>query len=73
MWMKNPIFGTGKSVVVYSGFFVLKGIVGMLAHGVYGTTVIKKIYIGPSNAKDIPLSHYSDTRRLVMFMLFLVI
>ena len=43
MWIKNPFFGTGKSVVMDSGFFVLKGIVGMLAYGVYGTTVIKKI------------------------------
>ena len=40
--MTNPLFGIGKSVVTDSGFCVLKGIVGMLAHGVYGTMVIKK-------------------------------
>ena len=42
VWMKKPLFGTGKAVVMDSGFCVLKGIVVILAHGVYGTTVIKK-------------------------------
>ena len=45
MWMKNPLFGTGKAVVMGSRFFVLKELVRVLAHGVYGTTMIKKIYI----------------------------
>ena len=40
--MTNPLFGTEKSVVMESGFCVLKGIEGVLAHGVYGTTVIKE-------------------------------
>ena len=44
-----------------------------VAHGVYGTTVIKKKYIGPSTARDITLRHSYDTRRLGMFMLFVVI
>ena len=44
MWITKPIFGTGKAVVIYSGFCLLKGIVGMLAHGVYGTEIIIKIY-----------------------------
>ena len=43
--MTKPLFGTGKAVVMDSGFCVLKGIVRMLAHGVYGTMVIKKIDI----------------------------
>ena len=42
VWMKEPLFGTGKSVVMDSGFCALKGIEGMLAHWVYGTTVIKE-------------------------------
>ena len=42
MRMANPLFVKGKDVVVDSEFFVLKGIVGMLSHGVYGMTVIKK-------------------------------
>ena len=42
MRMTNPLFVTGKAVVMDSGFCVLKGLVGVLAHGVYGTTVIKK-------------------------------
>ena len=42
MRMTNTLFGTGKSVVIESGFCVLKGLVGMLTHGLYGMTVIKK-------------------------------
>ena len=42
MRMTKPLFGTGEAVVIDSGFCVLKGLVGMLSHGVYGTMVIKK-------------------------------
>ena len=42
MRMKKPLFGTGKDLVMGGRFFVLKGIVSILTHGVYGTTVIKK-------------------------------
>ena len=42
MHTKKPMFGTGKTEVMDSGFCVMKELVGMLAHGVYGTTVIKK-------------------------------
>ena len=42
MCMTKPLFGTGKSVVINSVFCVMKGLVGMLAHGVYRTTVINK-------------------------------
>ena len=42
MRMNKPLFGTGEIVVMDSGFFVLKGLVGMLAHGLCETTVIKK-------------------------------
>ena len=42
MRMTKPPFGVGKDVVMDSGFCMFKGIVGMLAHGVYRMTVIKK-------------------------------
>ena len=42
MRMTKPLFGTRKAAVTERGFCVLKGLVGMLAHGVYGTTVIRK-------------------------------
>ena len=45
MFMPESLFVTGKAVVRDSGFCVLKGFVGMLALGVYGTAVIKKKYI----------------------------
>ena len=51
MRKEEPLFGTGKSLVTGSGFYVLKGIVGMLAHGVYGTTVIKKKRYWPKYCK----------------------
>ena len=40
MRMTNTLFFTGKAVVMDGEFCVLKGIVGMLVHGVYGTKVI---------------------------------
>ena len=55
MQMKKPLFGTGKAVVVESGFYVLKVLVGMLAHEVNGTTLIIKRDIGPSTAREMPL------------------
>ena len=45
MRMKKPLFCTMKDLVMDSVFFVLKEIVCMFSHGVYGTTVINnKIY-----------------------------
>ena len=73
MRMKKSLFGTGKAVAMDSGFFVLKGLLGMLVHGVYGKMVIKKKDIGPSTAREIPLRHSSETRRLGVFMLFVLI
>ena len=73
MWMKNIFFVTGKVVVTDSGFYVLKVIVGILAYEVYGTTVIKKKDIGPSTAREAPFIHDSETRKLGMFMPFVLI
>ena len=71
IWMTKLLFGTGNNVVTDSGFCVLRGIVRMLVHGVYGTTVTDKNE--PSNARETLLRHASDTRMLRMFMLFVVI
>ena len=40
--MTKPIHGTGKVVVMDSGFCVAKGIVEMEKKGVYGQALIKK-------------------------------
>ena len=48
MCIANPLVVTGRAVMMDSGFYVIKGLVGMLVHGVYGTTVTKKKDIGPS-------------------------
>ena len=51
MRITKPIFGTMKYVVMESGFFVMRGILGMLAHGVYRTTVINKKRYWPKYCK----------------------
>ena len=38
----ETIFSTGKCVVIYSGFFVSKGITALLEFGVYAAALIKK-------------------------------
>ena len=38
----RPIFGSGKAVVLNSGFFVAKGITEIEARGVYAAALIKK-------------------------------
>ena len=72
MRISKPLFGTEKAVVMDNGFCVIKGIVGMLAYVVHGTTVIN-ICFGPITSREIPLRHSSKTRELGMFMLFVVI
>ena len=42
MQTANILFGAGKAVVTNSDVCVLKGLVGMLVHRVYRTTVAKK-------------------------------
>ena len=51
MRMTKKLFGTGKAVVMDSGVCVLNGLVRMLAHGVYGKTVIKKTIYWPKYCK----------------------
>ena len=40
--MRIPIFGSGKAVVLDSGFCVAKGITDIEAKGVYTTALINK-------------------------------
>ena len=40
--MKNLLWGTGKVVVMYSGFFVLEGFLSMVKKGVLGTVLVKE-------------------------------
>ena len=40
--MTKPLWGTGKAVVLDSGFCVLKGLIGMYDIGLYGSAVTKK-------------------------------
>ena len=40
--MIKPLWGTGKVVVVYSGFCVLEGWISMIEKGVLGSALIKK-------------------------------
>ena len=65
----KPLFGTEKDVVIDSGFCALKEIVGMLAHGVYGTTAMKEKN-APSTEREAPLRHASETTRLGVFTIF---
>ena len=40
--MPKPLWGTRKTVIIYSGFFVLKLLIGMYERGVYGILLVKK-------------------------------
>ena len=42
MRMKKPLWGTGKVVVMYSGFCVLGGSISMVEKGFWGSALIKK-------------------------------
>ena len=40
--MKNPLWGTGKVVIMDSAFCVLEGLISMVEKGVLGSDLIKK-------------------------------
>ena len=42
LWVCRPTFGSGKAVVLYSGFFSSKGITELKAKDVYAESLIKK-------------------------------
>ena len=49
VWMMTkPLWVTGKTMIMDSGFFVLKGMIVMYYIGVYGSTVAKKRIYWPS-------------------------
>ena len=43
MWrMKKPLWRTGKTVIMDSGFYVLRGFIGIFDKFFCGSTVVKK-------------------------------
>ena len=43
MWIMNkPLWGKGKTVIMYSGLFLLKGFIGLFDRDVYGIELVKK-------------------------------
>ena len=40
--MTEPLWVTGKMLITYIGFYVLKGLIGMYEIGLYGSAVVKK-------------------------------
>ena len=59
--MCRPIFGSGKDVVLYSGFCVAKGITDIEAKGVYAEALIKKRrYWEKGVPGDLVDTHFED-------------
>ena len=48
--MCRPIFGSGKAIILDSGFCVAKGITELKAKGVYAAALIKKRHYCPKSA-----------------------
>ena len=48
LWVCRPTFGSGKAVVLYSGFFIAKGIIDIEYKGVYAEDLIKKRHYWPN-------------------------
>ena len=46
--MNKPLWVTGKTVIIESGFCVLKGFIGMYGRGVYGSAGANKRIYWPS-------------------------
>lgn len=59
--MCQPLFGSGKAVVMDSGFCVAKGIVELEARGVYGAALIKKRRYWPKSVPGNEIDkHFED-------------
>ena len=56
--MCEPIFSTGKCVVLDSGFFVSKGITALLEFGVYAAAIIKKRKYWPKGIPGDAIDQY---------------
>ena len=49
MWiMTKPLWKTGNTVIMYIGFCVLKGVIGIYDKRVYGSAVVKERIYWPS-------------------------
>ena len=49
IWRMNKLlWGTGKMVIVFNGFCVIKGLIGMYDIGVYGSAVAKTCRYRPA-------------------------
>ena len=59
--MCRPIFGSGKDVVLYSIFFVSKGIIELESKGVYAAALTKKRRYCPKGVLgDLVDTHFED-------------
>ena len=57
--MAKPLWITRKTVIMDSGFFVLKGLIGMYERGLYGSVVVNKhIYWPPGIYGDQINAHF---------------
>jgi hypothetical protein len=51
----KSLIGTGKVVILDSGFCVLKGLIQLRKNGIYASAVIKNAATGPSMCQEIRL------------------
>lgn len=59
--MTRSLWGTGKVVIMDSGFCVLRGLIELKKHGVYGSAVIKKRRYWPKHIRgDDIAKHFED-------------
>ena len=62
--LTKPVWGTGKLVVLDSGFCVLQGLVELKKKGVYAHALIKKEGNGQSMYQEMISLHISQRERL---------
>ena len=49
MWKMTKLFwGTGEMVIVDSGLYLLRGLIGMIERGVYDSALVKKFRYRPT-------------------------
>ena len=60
--MCEPIFSTGKCVLLDSGFCVSKGITALLGVGVYAAALIKKRKYWPNGVPGYPIEEYFSNK-----------
>ena len=67
--MCDPIFSTGKCVVLGSGFCVSKGITALLEFGAYAALLIKKRKYWPKGVTGDTIDHKSHYQALHTYQL----